>query len=600
MKRHGDRRPSRYDDRGGGGRYGGGGESYGDRYDDRPRYGDRSEGDRFGNFHSHVRYDDRGGGGGGYGRDRHDDRGGGRYGGGDHHNDRGWGYDDRGPPRSRSSGFGNLRNPPKKRRTGRDPSPPPRNPSNTALSNLSLGDPNRLIDQLRLQVNLQSQLVNSLKRENNGLVCKCDSLEWSVQILKSEGNWTYSAPDIPRSHWIEQGRDGDYAYSAERAVQSIKKATQCLRLDSGKSVDVGGGQQSPILYDSALDPHWKQLANAMQLSKCLTGLNLHSVQLDEQNLKRLETSLAQKGIARFSLFRNQFLGGEGVKFAIGVLKSNRSVKHFRWRQNTFRATEDACNLIDAILKHPTVYRLDVTGSLSNEDINAVQRLFDGVGNGTKLVSVDLSNSDIKTIGNRCIPGFLYRNPKLVKLIFKGNKLDDDDALAIAQALQSNTNLRTLDLGNNAMTAKGKAAVLSLAIFGIRSSDLSELYAVLRASLNTVSRANHTCEIRGIADGLSRTPIASLNNLMNRNNKSAKSNRGKKLLGLLLQRHRTCGNIISHLESYISKDCMGLVPYVLGYINTYSAGCFSLSELFEVVQVWKMPEMYRSRWTPPRH
>ena len=36
-----------------------------------------------------------------------------------------------------------------------------------------------------------------------------------------------------------------------------------------------------------------------------------------------------------------------------------------------------------------------------------------------------------------------------------NQLTDDDAIHIAQALQSNTNLRYLDIRNNALTIKGK-------------------------------------------------------------------------------------------------------------------------------------------------
>lgn len=169
----------------------------------------------------------------------------------------------------------------------------------------------------------------------------------------------------------------------------------------------------------------------------------------------------------------------------------------------------------------------MTSSLSNEDINAyspVQHLLDGRCNVT-LVYVDLANNGIKTNGDTCISDFLRRNPSLKSLIFKGNQINDNDALAIAQALQSNSNLRLLDLDNNALTKEGKAAAFLLAIFGITSSAYS-LNTVKQANLNKVSGANHTCEIRGIADGLKRTPISSLRNLWNRNNKSLKSNRGK--------------------------------------------------------------------------
>ena len=180
----------------------------------------------------------------------------------------------------------------------------------------------------------------------------------------------------------------------------------------------------------------------MQLSERITQLTFHNVQLDQRTLQMIAASVRQKGIAQLHLYDNQFHGGEGVQFAIDVLRSNRMVGSFYWDDNSFRSTEDACKLVDAVLGHPTIGEVSFDGSF-REGINTfspVKRLFGGVGNGAML-EVYLGNNGIETNGDRCIPGFLSANPPLERLVLWGNRLNDDDALHIAVALQTNTNLR---------------------------------------------------------------------------------------------------------------------------------------------------------------
>ena len=127
--------------------------------------------------------------------------------------------------------------------------------------------------------------------------------------MKKEGHWTYSAPDVPISHWIDQGHDEEYAVEAEYLVQSIKDTTRNLRADDGGKVQVVCG--FPILSDNAIDPHWEQLASAMQLSERITELYFRNVQLEQSTLQMIEASVRQKGISRFSLYQNQFHEGDG-------------------------------------------------------------------------------------------------------------------------------------------------------------------------------------------------------------------------------------------------------------------------------------------------
>ena len=491
-------------------------------------------------------------------------------------------------PHTHNQTMDSINHPAKKRKAAPDSPDPPLPGNDDPRTALSLADLNRLIDHHVVDAVKRKTLaltlrVDDLQRENEALLLRCESLERSVQVLKEEGNWTYSAPDVLESHWIEQGHSEAYAFSASSVFRSIKNSAQRLRSAGGGYVDVLGTPQSPA---HALYPHWKQLANAIQLSERITKLHLGNVQLDQRTLQMIEASVRQKGITNFILAGNQFLGDEGVRFAISVLKSNRSVAWFGWQRNHFHSTEEACSLVDAVLEHPTISGVSFirTFNEGTTPYTPVKSLFGGAGTDT-LLRVNLSFNVIKTNGDRSIPDFLSSNPPLRLLDLEGNRLTDDDALHIALALQSNTNLRELHLEDNALTATGKDVVYYQAIYGLNGSDPSESISLKEANLNTFSGANHTCQI----DGICRPKM-----FMNRSIVSAKLNRAQKLFILLRKRHRE-GCSITQLESEFSEDSMGLVPHVLSCINAYSTGfskrhCLSL--LFELARDWKTPEIYQ--------
>ena len=264
----------------------------------------------------------------------------------------------------------------------------------------------------------------------------------------------------------------------------------------------------------------------------------------------IEASVRQKGIVEFGLDCNQFLGGQGVQFAIDVLKNNRAIGTFGWLRNPIHSTEDAYKLVDAVLEHQTISTVGFIHTFNEGVIpyTPVKRLFGGLGNNA-LLKVVLSGNGIKTNGDRTIPDFLSANPPLQNLGLARNQLTDDDALHIALALQSNTNLRSLNLTNNPLTEKGKDAMYHQAIAGIACPGNSELTSTHIANLNIVSEANHTCNIDGISGS---------HNFMNDGNKSAMQNRRGKLF-LFLKLRLQQGHIISELDKSFRRTAWGLCP-----------------------------------------
>ncbi|EJK44910.1 hypothetical protein THAOC_36517 [Thalassiosira oceanica] len=486
-------------------------------------------------------------------------------------------------------------NPAKKRKSTSDSDPPlPGNdaPSSVLSVNLPQADLNRLIDRrvvfaVEEKTLALSSRVAGLQR-NEELLRRCESLERSFQVLKKEGNWAYTAPDVPRSYWTEQGRDEEYAGGAESLIERIKACTHDLRSAGGNVIaEVGVGSEAHVISeDDALHPHWEQLADAMQLSERIATLGFYRAQLNEHTLQMIEASVRQKGIAGFGLFSNQFRGSEGVQFTIDVLKNNSSVEEFDWEENTFHSTMDSCTLIDAVLHHPSISHLNLARSLNEGIISftPVKRLFSGVGNDT-LLTINLCDNGIIMNGDRCIPDFLSANPTLKRLNLAGNRLNKEDALNIAQALQYNTNLTDLNMEDNALKKKGKWNMYILSVFGISPSVLSKLDYLLKFDLNTVSKANHTCKITGIAP---------TDYFMNNSNDSAKLNRRKKLFMLIRKRHRN-GCQISQLETEFSESSVGIMPHVLSFISMHESRNmkhYCLSVLFEMMRDWKTPEIYQ--------
>ncbi|EJK58931.1 hypothetical protein THAOC_20905, partial [Thalassiosira oceanica] len=117
------------------------------------------------------------------------------------------------------------------------------------------------------QAESQAQEVNELREKSDVLELRCGSLERSIQVLRKDVNWTYSAPSIPRIHWIEQGREEEYADNMENNIGYIK--AEARRIRNGENIDctcLDFYGQMAVLHDDALLPHFQELADAIQLS----------------------------------------------------------------------------------------------------------------------------------------------------------------------------------------------------------------------------------------------------------------------------------------------------------------------------------------------
>ena len=136
------------------------------------------------------------------------------------------------------------------------------------------------IDRLESKCQIQEKNLDKLENKCKSLEVKCESLERSMQILIEEQKYEYSAPSIPMSYWVDLGLGEENIAGMECLLKQMKDMT--IELRSGKDnvqrhILLSGGfddedDETILLHDDILLPHWKEFANALALYQNSRGL----------------------------------------------------------------------------------------------------------------------------------------------------------------------------------------------------------------------------------------------------------------------------------------------------------------------------------------
>ena len=77
-------------------------------------------------------------------------------------------------------------------------------------------------------------------------------MERSIQVLKKDVDWKYSAPVILRGHWIEEEHDEEYADHMEEFLGGIKDDVGLIRNGREDCCTCLNNEDGPaILHDNA-------------------------------------------------------------------------------------------------------------------------------------------------------------------------------------------------------------------------------------------------------------------------------------------------------------------------------------------------------------
>ncbi|EJK67111.1 hypothetical protein THAOC_11896 [Thalassiosira oceanica] len=396
--------------------------------------------------------------------------------------------------------------------------------------------------------------VDELKLETEDLRRRCAVNARSIQVLKKDVKWTYSAPDIPRSHWLNQGHGDQYIAGMTKLVNIIKKITKILRNGTARSIQLKS--EVPLAHDDILLPHWSELSDAIQIRGegvplCFV---LKNVQVNGSVKDMLSLSLVLK-CDQVGFYKNRFNAEDGTDFAVGVIQNNPQMNHF-WFSNVSESEESADRLCRLILAHPNIQGLGLAGCCNEGATFGYSMLKTLVSYPVrKFVKLFLGWNHIRTNGCSILPDYIASDPPLTHLKLDFNHLVDDDLRMISVALKTNNRLKELHLIRNDYTRTG-TKWLEVAVQGLRPVQTASGISFLDPSFESVFDCNHTCRIYGDPESVFKELNCS---------SPLEENKLRKLYDLIGM-HSLRGDIVNELQRALGGDLISLMPFVLQRIE----------------------------------
>ncbi|EJK62826.1 hypothetical protein THAOC_16547 [Thalassiosira oceanica] len=414
----------------------------------------------------------------------------------------------------------------------------------------------------------------SLERACDELEVRCSSLERSIQVLKKDVDWTYSAPDIPRSHWIEQGRDEEYADNVDECLERIK--IDAMRIRNGEDfccACLDNEDQLAILHDDAMLPHFKELANAIQLSDGIRQICIDNVELRPSVLRILFPAMEGK-VTDIFMQCVRFPGPDVVEcydIIVTSVRHNHALKALTWAGNPISSDYLADLLIESIIDNRSIEILRLENCFDQNCVNGCRALTSLLTCGRHFQNLHFRWNGLPDIDD--VTAALAANPQIETLDLTGNQLRDRHADLIAEALKQNTNLQALYMRGNKITPTGFEKILE-AIYD-------------PSSLTAMESCNHTCYVDFVEEIVP----------CNKDFMTPQQRRRRKLYNLLSTWHAE-GSNARHLNAELGEGAFTtkLVPRVLESIGQCSVDRSTdtptpLSLYFELMKSWKMPELY---------
>ena len=131
------------------------------------------------------------------------------------------------------------------------------------------------------------------------LEARCNSLERTVGVLTKDQEWKYLVSPIPSSHW--EGHNEDYILELESFFNfEMKRYTNMLRGGKCHDINFERDYHDELLpYDGIFLPHWKEFADALQISNYSGNFFIAGIELSLVVLDMLTLALATKQIVAF-------------------------------------------------------------------------------------------------------------------------------------------------------------------------------------------------------------------------------------------------------------------------------------------------------------
>ena len=360
---------------------------------------------------------------------------------------------------------------------------------------------------------------------------------------------------------------------------------------------IPGDELKTMPHHELLLPHWKMIAQTLPRLKS-NGIGYFFVDYIDMPKEVLNeiAPVVQTIDLKTMILTSCNLGRHGLLFLSRFLEGNSTLEFLGLSRNQLDDL-DAVNFFSrAVANHPRLERLslDRCGLGNNSAILAAV-----IGVCKKVSEVSLEYNNIGSNGAAVISDFLSGNPHTTSLRLVGNKINDCDINSLALALRTNSNLRYLDLRQNAFSDRGKSRIVSKACLDT-------------SSLNSIVDSNHFCDLKVLEEDTSITNNMNRMNLIGEGDFAMISRLARKKILFLFSQGKGQRMDIRYFEAVP----LTLVPFVLAFIQqpsdllfgclcfrglklSYDEFClmtarWALGRIYHLMRNWKMPLLYQNR------
>ena len=385
---------------------------------------------------------------------------------------------------------------------------------------------------------------------------------------------SYNKPD----NWVERNRIG-----LEKVKEQLQTCIDSVTRDNSFNLELTHNVNSfldqlmdneePIVWhEPILDEYWGRLEAEIDRRKQLDNVTADIERITIMNVEMRKERLAalvaifRSGKATNSIehidFDNVNLCGKGIVYLSKLIEISLELREFRLRHNRIDNMESARCLSSSLKSHVCIKHLD----LSHCDLGSNPEILSVFLLQSDIEYINLESNNINSLGAVKIAEYIGGDPPIRRIDLDYNRLNDDDAILISQALRRNTNLKTINMHSNNFTSIGVKALLTCVFDS--------------SSLNAISESNHTLVGMYI---FSQRVNEKLQRCINR---LLKLDRADKIVLALQDK--------DSLLKYLTNVPVGLIPDVLGFplwriVDEHQHK--HLNIVYSTMRWWNMPMLY---------
>jgi hypothetical protein len=387
---------------------------------------------------------------------------------------------------------------------------------------------------------------------------------------------SYTKPD----DWVARNRIGleklkdqlqTCIYSVSHGTHQLHdQSLQMMLKHNGYGHQLTDNEEPIVWHEPILDGYWDRFEEQMRQMDRVTDISdiqIVNVEITKERLAAVVAILSNGRVTNLStriMFDNTNLCEEGIISMAKLVDVSSQLQTLFIHHNRIDNMESARCLSRSLKSHTCINRLWLRycdlGSSPEMLLIILQ---------SEVSIINLDNNNINSLGAVKIAEYLESDPPIFHIDLEHNRLNDDDAILISQALKRNTNLKEIRLHTNNFTSIGVKALLTCVFDS--------------SSLNAISESNHTLLRIDFFDDFSPAQDERLNGCIKR---LLELDRTQKILLALQDK--------DSLLQYLANVPLELIPEVLAFPLRqvgYQCEHKHLNVLYYTMRWWNMPMLY---------